>query len=153
MWDFVKEQKPGFVLKTVLPNINMGGIRSDTQRASSAVFVSSLYEGDVSIYKSVLAQWMVNVKDTARLHLAALVDPKVENERILAFAQPVSYNKNLACLRRMYSKKRFPEEIEDDSKYLSKLDNSRGAELLRKFGRPGFTGLEETIRENVAGLL
>lgn len=69
---------------------------------------------------------MVNVKDTARLHVAALLDPDVENERILAFAHPFNCNETLACLRRMYPDKKFPEDIEDKSKDLSKLDNSRG---------------------------
>ena len=80
---------------------------------------------------------MVNVKDTARLHVAALLDPDVENERILAFAHP---------------DKKFPTDIENEPRDLSKLDNSREAALLKAFGRPGFTGLEETVRENTAGL-
>ena len=126
MWDFIMEQKPGFFHNTVLPNINMGGILSDTQLASSAVFVRSLYEGDDSIYKNVLPQWIVNVKDTARLHVAALGDPQAEDGRILAFAQPVNCNEILTCLRRMYPEKRFPKIIEDYSKKLNKVDTQEG---------------------------
>ena len=95
---------------------------------------------------------MVNVKDTARLHVAALLDPEVENERILAFAYPYNWNAILAVLRKIYPDKKFPADIKDEPRDLSKLDNSRGATLLKAFGRSGFTGLEETIRENTAGL-
>ena len=95
---------------------------------------------------------MVNVKDTARLHVAALLDPEVENERILAYAHPFNWNDVLAALRKIYPDKKFPNDIEDEPRDLSKLDNSRGATLLKAFGRPGFTGLEESIRENTAGL-
>ena len=95
---------------------------------------------------------MVNVKDTARLHVAALLDPDVENERILAFAHPYNWNAILAILRRIYPNKKFPTDIENEPRDLSKLDNSREAALLKAFGRPGFTGLEETVRENTAGL-
>lgn len=95
---------------------------------------------------------MVNVKDTARIHVAALLAPDVENERILAFAYPFNWNDILAILRKLYPDKKFPNDIEDDSRDLSKLDNSRGAGLLKAFGRPGFTGLEESVRENTAGL-
>ena len=95
---------------------------------------------------------MVNVKDTARLHVATLLNPEVENERILAFAYPFNWNDVLATLRKIYPDKKFPADIEDEPRALSKLDNSRGAALLKAFGRPGFTGLEETIRENTAGL-
>lgn len=95
---------------------------------------------------------MVNFKDTAYLHVAALLDPGVENERILAYAQPFNWNDALAVLRKMYPDKLFPANIENEPRDLSKLDNSRGASLLRAFGRPGFTGLEESVRENTAGL-
>lgn len=95
---------------------------------------------------------MVNVKDTARLHVAALLDPAVENERILAFAHPFNWNDILAILRKLYPEKKFPTDIEDEPRDLSKLDNSRGFTLLKAFGQPGFTGLEESVRENLLGL-
>lgn len=95
---------------------------------------------------------MVNVKDTARLHVAALLDPGVENERILAFAHPFNWNDILTALRKIYPDRKFPKDIENAPRDLSKLDNSRGAALLQAFGRPGFTSLEETVRENTAGL-
>lgn len=95
---------------------------------------------------------MVNVKDTARLHVAALLDPEVGNERILAFAHPYNWNDVLAVLRKIHPDKNFPTDVEDEPRDLSKLNNSRGAALLKAFGRPGFTGLEETVRENTPGL-
>lgn len=95
---------------------------------------------------------MVNVKDTARLHVAALLDPGVENERILASAHTFNWNGILAVLRKIYPDKKFPTDIKNEPQDLSKLDNSRGAGLLKAFGRPGFAGLEETVRENTAGL-
>ena len=95
---------------------------------------------------------MVNVKDTARIHVAALLDPDVESERILAFAYPYNWNEVLATLRKIYPDKKFPADIENEPRDLSKLDNSRGAALLKAFGRTGFTGLEETIRENTENL-
>ena len=95
---------------------------------------------------------MVNVKDTARLHVAALLDPDVQNERILAFAYPFNWNDILAVLRKIYPDRKFPDDIENAPRDLSMLDNSREASLLKAFGRPGFTSLEETVRENTAGL-
>ena len=95
---------------------------------------------------------MVNVKDTARLHVAALIDPEVQNERILAYAHPYNWNAVLACLRELYPAKKFPEDIANEPEDLSRVDNSRGAYLLRKFGRPGFTGMKESIAENTKGL-
>ena len=150
IWQFIKEEKPGFVLNTVLPNSNFGQIFSAQQRASSGGLVRKAYYGDIMGLKSLPPQWMVDVKDTARLHVAALIDPEVENERILAFACPFNCNDILACLRKLYPDKAFPNNIEDDSRDLSKVDNRRGEELLKRFGRPGWTGLEESIQENTA---
>ncbi|KAL2051077.1 hypothetical protein ABVK25_008671 [Lepraria finkii] len=107
MWEFVKEKKPGFVLNAVLPNSNMGKILSNKQPASTGGSVRSLYDCDVSPLKNITPQSMVNVKDTARLHVAALLDLDVENERILAFAHPFNCNETLACLRRMYPIRSF----------------------------------------------
>lgn len=152
MWKYVKERKPGFVLNTVLPNANMGEILSDKQPASTGEWVKSLYNGNIDAVKDMSPQWMINVKDTARLHVAALLDPEVENERILAFAQPYNWNGFLAVLRKIYPDEKFPTDIDNEPLDLSKLDNSRGAALLKAFGRPGFTGLEESVRDNCAGL-
>lgn len=152
LWKFAKEQKPRFVLNTVLPNMNFGEIFSDKQPAQTAAWVRDLYNGITDRVKHLPPQWMINVKDTARLHVAALLDPGVENERILAFAYPYNWNDILAVLRKIYPDKEFLPDFEEDSRDLGRLDNTRGAELLRAFGRPGYTGLEESIRENTAGI-
>ncbi|KAK4694394.1 hypothetical protein P7C71_g3180, partial [Lecanoromycetidae sp. Uapishka_2] len=152
MWKFVKEKKPNFVLNTVLPNTNMGEILHENQPASTGAWVKGIYEGSIDHIKDIPPQWMVNVKDTARLHVAALIDPGIENERILAFCSPFNWNDVLACLGRLYPQKTFPDDIEDEPRDLSKLNNSRGADLLKSFGRPGWTSLEESVRDNTAGL-
>ena len=95
---------------------------------------------------------MVDVKDTARLHVAALVDPEVQNERILAFAYPYNWNDILACLRELCPGKKFLEDIVNEPQDLSRVDNSRGVYLLKKFGRSGFTSMNEAIAENTKGL-
>lgn len=33
-------------------------------------------------------EWFVDVQDDAQLHVAALTNPKVQNERIYAYAEP-----------------------------------------------------------------
>ena len=130
----------------------MGEILSDKQPASTGAWARAIYQGKLDPLKDIPPQWMVNVKDTARIHVAALIDPEVENERILAFAYPFNWNTLLACLRELYPNKQFPADIKDLPQDLSKLDNSRGAALLRKFGRDGWTSLLESVRENTMGL-
>ena len=80
---------------------------------------------------------MVDVKDTARHHLAALIDSEVENERILAPVYSFDGNGDdtLACLRKLYSENGFPRDIENDWWDLGRLYNRRREELLKRFER------------------
>lgn len=45
LWKFVKEQKPGFVVNSILPNCNLGRILVKGQPASSGQIAISLFEG------------------------------------------------------------------------------------------------------------
>lgn len=152
VWEYVKDRKPSFTVNAILPNTNMGEILSEKQPASSGAWVKDIYNGQLDKVKWIPPQWMVDVKDTARLHVSGLIDPDVENERILAFAYPYNWNDILASLRKLYPDKTFSEDIPNAPRDLSTLDNSRGAELLRAHGRDGWTSLEESIKENTAGL-
>ena len=57
MWKFVKEQKPGFILNTVLPNTNFGEILSDKQPASTGGWVKKIYDGGFDALKDIPPQW------------------------------------------------------------------------------------------------
>lgn len=50
----------------------------------------------------------------------------------------------LRILRKVRPDHKFPEDFGDESlRDRMKLDNSRGSEILKTFGRPGWTSLEE----------
>ena len=158
MWDFVEKEKPGWVLNAVLPNFNMGTVLHESQAMmSSAAACTEIYrteEGERGplverLSKTFPPQWMVNVQDDARLHVAALIDPDIQGERILAFAQPFNMNDILGAMRKLYPAKTFPPDVEGMGRDLSKLDNKPGEEILKRFGRKGWTGLEESVRDNV----
>ena len=53
MWGFMKEEKPGFVLNTVLLISNFGQIFSAQQPASSGGLVRRAYYGDITGLKSL----------------------------------------------------------------------------------------------------
>ena len=57
IWKFVKEHKPGFVLNTVLPNMNFGESLSDKQYASTGEWPKKLYNGELDALKDVPPQW------------------------------------------------------------------------------------------------
>lgn len=50
----------------------------------------------------------------------------------------------LRILRKVRPDHKFPEDFGDESiRDRMQLDNSRGSEILKTFGRPGWTSLEE----------
>ena len=157
-WRFMQEQKPAFVLNAVLPNCTIGRILSKRQPASTAGWYKKMWEGDTEMLKFVRdqfpPQYYVNVTDTALLHLAALLEKDVVNERLLAFAAPFNFNDIADLLekidRDMYGNgSRHFERVKDAPRDLRTVDTERTKELLRRYGRPGFAGLEESLNEAI----
>jgi len=128
----------------------------DPPKSSSSGWVEGLYdgeEGDTKYMRSFAAQYMVDVKDTARLHVAALMFDDVQNERLFAFAEPFNVNKLLRCIRAVAPRdKQLPEEIENAAEDISSVDTKRSVELLRRMGRQGWTSMEQSVLENYTGL-
>lgn len=113
--------------------------------------VIKTFNGDVPW--DFLPQYMMNVVDCARLHLIALVDGSLKNVRILAFDVPFNWNVVLDQFRELFPDRKFPENQEQGSD-LSEVDNTLGAKLLEKwYDQKGYTGLKESLRQNVAHLI
>lgn len=101
-------------------------------------------------------EYFVDVRDTARLHVAALTNPDVKSERIFAFAEPFNWTQIFSILRRLYPDHvdKIPGDIPNEPKDLSIVETkARSEELLRTFGQDGFIGLEESLRENAESSL
>ncbi|KAF8863136.1 NAD(P)-binding protein [Acephala macrosclerotiorum] len=153
VWKFVQEQKPDFVANTILPNLNIGKILVKGQPASTGGWVVNLYNGNAKQFEGFPPQWFVDVQDCARLHVAALIDPDVKNERLFAYAETFNANDLLKIFRKLQPGKQFPADYADNSRDLSIVKNERSIELLEKdFGRPGWTTLEESIKNCIQDL-
>jgi len=103
---------------------------------------------------NIILEWYVNVADNARVHVAALLLKSVNHERIYASAAPFTWNQILAKLRALYPGKKFADDNPEAE--LSKISwpNERGEQLLKDvFGRTGWTGIEDTVVDNVKGLM
>ena len=154
-WDFMEKETPHFTLNTVLPYFNVGPILSDKQPGSSAALINGLYLGDTmatQVLQSLQCLWMVNVEDTARLHVAALLEADVENERLFACAEPFNYSRVVKVLQEIHpAKAAYPPRPGPEGKDLSTFDTHRAEELLRRAGQPGLIGLTESLRAQLKG--
>jgi len=111
-------------------------------------------EGDISaIYPFVVApSFYVDVKDTARIHVAALVEPDVQNERLWALAGAFSLNEILGILRNFPKNSKIPADLDGFGEPTKiRVDNSRSIELLKRQGRT-WTSLKDSLSEQVVAL-
>ncbi|RFU35043.1 hypothetical protein B7463_g1306, partial [Scytalidium lignicola] len=153
-WKWVAEKKPGFVLNTIVPNINFGKILIPEIGGGTMGFVRNILKGDSSVIGFLPAQWFVNVRDDARLHVAALLDPKVQSQRLFAFAEPQNWTDVLRILRKLRPENTLiPSDPENEGRDLSEVPPSKKAEqLLKSFFGKGWTGLEESIADGIEDL-
>ena len=98
----------------------------------------------------------MDVRDTARLHVAALLDPTVQSERLFAFAGPYNWNDVIDILRKLRPKnKKIPTAPEGEGRDLSDLyEVSKRAEQLicSFFGIKGWTSLEDSLAAGITDL-
>lgn len=93
-------------------------------------------------------EYFVNPVDTALLHVAALTDLSIKDERIFAFAAPYHWNDILAICRNYKPDLDIPQDLEDNDRDLTTVDTKLSENLLKEhFGRDGFIGLEESVKQ------
>jgi nucleoside-diphosphate-sugar epimerase len=149
-WKFMKEEKPAFVLNTILPNANMGNILSvkDQGYPSTAGWVRAAWDGFKGHEDLVFnpPQYYINVQDNARVHVVALIYEDVSNERLFTFAHPYTWNDILHIFRKLYPERTFQPDYNNLGKDMSKVANERAEELLKRFGLTGWTSLEDSVK-------
>ncbi|KKY15405.1 putative aldehyde reductase [Diplodia seriata] len=107
------------------------------------------FTGDPDFKRFPTFYW-INIKDMARLHVAALLHPEVKNERIFGFAGTYTMNEFLAFYRKHYPDREFPADIPGVECDLAEIEPAKRAEeLLKEMGRPGYETLEDTVLDNV----
>ena len=103
-----------------------------------------------------LLEWYVDVEDTARLHVIAVLDPNVKSERLFACAGPIRWDDVVQILRKLQPhNSAIPDATKDAVKEKFDIVPSRRAEqLLRDFyGQPGWTTLEESLKRGIESWL
>ncbi|KAE8159631.1 hypothetical protein BDV40DRAFT_233811 [Aspergillus tamarii] len=147
-WNWVKQSKPNFDFNTVLPGTVFGRILHPEIGGSTMALVRNLLSGNRAGIDYVSPQWFVDVEDTARLHVAALLDGRVKSERLFAFATPYNWTDVVDILRKVFPlNSSIPQPLENEPRDLSLVGPSVRAESLIKefWGRDGWTGLGESI--------
>ena len=155
-WQFVREQKPHFVFNTIHPDTVFGRVLSPENQGipSTAGFVKMLFEGKgLDMVQWVAPQYHCDTEDVGRLHVAALIHPGCENERLLGHADRWNWNDMLAMFRRWYPDNTFPQDLHLGSD-ISTVEDAKSRELLKDvYGQERWVGLEASVRQNVDSFL
>jgi len=151
IWTAVRETNPPFQVATILPNANLGPIikPGGEDSSSTASWVLKVFKGE-DPDPNFPPQYFVDVRDTARLHVIALIDPSCNGHRLFAFAAPFNWNDVLAIFRKQNPSKTFAQDIEGLGRDLSEIPNDDAEALLKKHYGKGFTSLEEVLEANTA---
>ncbi|UKZ49071.1 hypothetical protein TrVGV298_003310 [Trichoderma virens] len=127
-WKWMEENNSNFILNTVLPNCN---------------------EGPIAEYNYL--EYFIDVRDTARLHVAALLDPNVKGERIFAIAREYNWTDVLTILRKLRPGQEFLNNPENEGRdYTEVIPMARAQGLLQGFfGQASWTSLEDSLAAGI----
>lgn len=99
-----------------------------------------------------LIEYFIDVDDAGRLHVAAAVLPKVEDQRIFGFGGRFNWDMILDIFRTHVPGRKFPNNFSSGEDGNEIIPRGKAEQLLRDLGRPGWTSLEESILANIEGL-
>lgn len=90
----------------------------------------------------------------ARLHVAALLDVSVANERLFGFAGSYNWTEVLQILRRLRPDHVFQDMPAGEQRDLTEVrPRARARELLlRDFDQADWTSLEQSLAEGIEGV-
>ncbi|KAM0258913.1 hypothetical protein ACHAQJ_003569 [Trichoderma viride] len=149
VWNFAEERKPQFTINTVNPSSIIGEPLHKKHIISPAAWIQFLYNGDISSLTRLPSIIPVDVKDCALLHVAAILDPEVNNARLQAWGPACSWNRIIAIARNLYPQREFVPNLPDLPISLT-ADFTEPLALLKKWGHQDeWTPLEQTIAENL----
>jgi hypothetical protein len=87
------------------------------------------------------------------LHVAALLDSSVEHQRIHAWSDAFVWNDILAILRQNQPDKKFVDNVPEEGKMMTTVDDKLTRELLKKWGdgQNAPLDLERGIKDTING--
>ncbi|KAF1841928.1 NAD(P)-binding protein [Cucurbitaria berberidis CBS 394.84] len=151
IWKWMNDNKPDFVLNTILPNANFGRVLVPAHQGypSTIDWAHAAWSGEyLKEYTQVIdPQWFISPVDTALLHVSALIYSEVNSERLYGFAEPWNFNQLLAVFRKLYPQKTFPEDVDGLGTDRMSVPNQRAEEVLGWVKGAAWDGLEESLTQ------
>ncbi|KAK9243405.1 hypothetical protein V1506DRAFT_544540, partial [Lipomyces tetrasporus] len=93
--------------------------------------------------------WYIDTEDTAPLHIAALTQKDVKNDRLFGCAGTFYFNSWVNVFRQLDPSKPWPADAPAQWHYLREVDTTRELKLLKRFGQDGWTSFYDSVRRNL----
>ncbi|GME39343.1 hypothetical protein GTA08_BOTSDO08493 [Neofusicoccum parvum] len=152
-WEHVRKEEVGWVGNSVLPGLVFGkplSVEHQGFASSSDVPVQMLKGSEDEFTKALERYYWVDVEDAAWLHVAALINPELKNERIVGFSDQYSRNDVLGAFRKIFPGRDVPADTPGLAANMAPIaDYEKVNGLLKGVGKPGFKSLEECLRTYV----
>lgn len=152
VWQFVREQKPHFVVNVVNPNFIAGRKVAGYRYLSTGNMLrDALLDHDWTVVNMLGPQHHIDVDDTSLLHVLALTRPDIANERILAFGERFSWSQLIDLRKELRPDLPNPpaKTKETDREDNTVVDVSRTLEILKSEGQDGFKSLRHSVEGNL----
>ncbi|GKZ20832.1 hypothetical protein AbraIFM66951_004099 [Aspergillus brasiliensis] len=163
LWKWAEENRPGFVINTVLPSVCFGAsIDAKSQgHASSSGWPAAIFRNQFDQVWPFLQHiiptgaYCVDAEDVALLHVAGLIHPDVKNERLFAFGNPFTWNEVVSIFRKAFPNHELPRELPGTGEtfHYEIGPDARAQDLLKAMGKPGWSTLEDTLMANVSDMI
>lgn len=158
-WKFIEEEKPHFSFNTVLPDLVLGPAANPAPGPySTASMLTQLFNGDsqsqIAAFLNPAAR-IVDVRDVAIIHFAALVDSQTDKQRLWAASDALLHiNEILKIYREAYPDRKdiIPKDYDFPNPPKQVTDTSKSVELLKRYAGRSWIDTKTTLLDNVKGL-
>ena len=155
-WDFVRDRKPNFELNVVVPNAHIGAVLHPKLMSSYNGLVYGVFMGDAGA-SAMLPIFplcgLINLEDSGLLHLAALILSDVSGERLLGVGDIFTHDDLIDAMAKIDPDKELPPKLDAaGSVAKATVDMSKSYQLTARLGKAKWTGLEESVRQNVESM-
>lgn len=157
-WKYIEEEKPHFSFNTVLPDLVIGPISNPASGTySTSTWLTNYFNGEseqVLVFFNPPAR-IVDVRDVALIHVAALLDTETDKERLWAAAGSINHiNDVLTISRDAYPDRKdtIPKDTDFPNPPEQKIDNSKSTQLLERYAGRSWIDTKTTLLDNLKGL-
>ncbi|KAH8177172.1 NAD(P)H-binding domain-containing protein [Sarocladium implicatum] len=139
------EKKPRFSGNVVSPSGVVGAPLHVKHSDNPRNWATVLYKGQQERIDGIPSMFLVDVKDVALVHIAALLDPDTDGQRFQTWGRALSWVSILKVAREIRPEKEWLPDPTSQELLTITADQAIAEKLLKKFGNREWLPLEQSL--------